>query len=61
MAVTVFAQWMANWLVTVTFPPAVAAVGPAGAYAVYFAFAVVSFFFVRQWVSETRGKTLEEM
>jgi hypothetical protein len=28
---------------------------------VYFAFAVVSFFFVRRWVSETRGKTLEEM
>jgi SP family sugar:H+ symporter-like MFS transporter len=61
MAVTVFAQWMANWLVTVTFPPIVGSMKPAGAYAIYFAFAVVSFFFVRGWVQETKGKTLEEM
>ncbi len=61
MAVTVFAQWMANWVVTVTFPPIVASLRPTGAYAIYFAFAVVSFFFVRRWVDETRGKTLEEM
>ena len=61
MAVAVFAQWMANWLVTVTFPPIVSSMKPTGAYAIYFAFAVVSFFFVRQWVDETRGKTLEEM
>jgi SP family sugar:H+ symporter-like MFS transporter len=61
MAVAVFAQWMANWLVTVTFPPIVASMTPAGAYAIYFAFAVVSFLFVRRWVEETRGKTLEEM
>jgi SP family sugar:H+ symporter-like MFS transporter len=61
MAVTVFAQWMANWLVTVTFPPIVSSFKPAGAYAIYFAFAIVSFFFVRRWVDETRGKTLEEM
>jgi sugar porter (SP) family MFS transporter len=61
MAVTVFAQWMANWLVTVTFPTIVASMRPAGAYAIYFAFALASFFFVRGWVDETRGKTLEEM
>jgi SP family sugar:H+ symporter-like MFS transporter len=61
MAVTVFAQWMANWLVTVTFPPIVASMKPTGAYAIYFAFAVLSFFFVQRWVSETKGKTLEEM
>ncbi len=61
MAVAVFGQWMANWLVTVTFPPIVASIKPAGAYAIYFAFAALSFFFVRQWVEETRGKTLEEM
>jgi SP family sugar:H+ symporter-like MFS transporter len=61
MAVTVFAQWMANWLVTVTFPAIVASMRPAGAYAIYCTFAIVSFFFVRRWVSETRGKTLEEM
>jgi SP family sugar:H+ symporter-like MFS transporter len=61
MAVAVFAQWMANWLVTVTFPSLVGSTGPAGAYTIYFAFAIVSFWFVRRWVVETRGKTLEEM
>ncbi len=61
MAVAVFGQWMANWLVTVTFPPIVASMRPAGAYTIYFLFAIVSFFFVRRWVDETRGKTLEEM
>jgi SP family sugar:H+ symporter-like MFS transporter len=61
MAVAVFGQWMANWLVTVTFPPIVASMKPAGAYTIYFVFAIVSFFFVRRWVDETRGKTLEEM
>jgi SP family sugar:H+ symporter-like MFS transporter len=61
MAVAVFAQWMANWLVTVTFPPIVGSLRPAGAYTIYCAFAVLSFIFVRQWVRETRGKTLEEM
>jgi sugar porter (SP) family MFS transporter len=61
MAVAVFAQWMANWLVTVTFPVIVAHLGPATAYAVYGTFAVASFFFVRRWVEETRGKALEDM
>jgi SP family sugar:H+ symporter-like MFS transporter len=61
MAVAVFGQWLANWLVTVTFPPIVASMKPTGAYTIYFAFAIVSYFFVRRWVRETRGKTLEEM
>ncbi len=61
MAVAVFAQWMANWLVTVSFPPVVAWLGPAGAYGVYCAFAVFSFVFARSRVRETRGRVLEEM
>jgi SP family sugar:H+ symporter-like MFS transporter len=61
LAVAVFAQWIANWLVTVSFPPTVAALGPVGAYGVYLFFAVVSFVFVRRSVRETRGRVLEEM
>ena len=61
MAVAVFGQWMANWLVTVTFPPIVARAGPSTAYAVYAVFSLASFGFVRRWVRETKGKTLEEM
>jgi SP family sugar:H+ symporter-like MFS transporter len=61
LAVAVFAQWMANWLVTISFPPTVESLGPAGAYGIYLFFAVVSFFFVQRKVRETRGVELEAM
>jgi SP family sugar:H+ symporter-like MFS transporter len=61
LAVAVFAQWIANWLVTISFPPTVESLGPAGAYGIYLFFAVVSFFFVRRKVRETRGVALEAM
>ncbi|MFW5418029.1 sugar porter family MFS transporter [Nocardiopsis sp. CNT-189] len=60
MAVATATQWIANWLVTVTFP-ALRDWNLPGTYAVYTAFAVLSFFFVLRCVSETKGKTLEEM
>ncbi|HEY0782330.1 MAG TPA: MFS transporter, partial [Thermoanaerobaculia bacterium] len=61
LAVAVFAQWMANWLVTVSFPVLVVTLHPAGAYGVYLFFAALSFVFVRRKVLETRGRKLEEM
>jgi MFS transporter, SP family, sugar:H+ symporter len=61
LAVAVFAQWMANWLVTISFPSTVESLGPAGAYGIYLFFAVVSFFFVQRKVRETRGMPLEAM
>jgi SP family sugar:H+ symporter-like MFS transporter len=61
LAVAVFAQWIANWLVTISFPPTVESLGPAGAYGIYLFFAVVSFFFVQRKVRETRGVELEAM
>jgi MFS family permease len=60
MAVAVFGQWAANWLVTITFPPIVASLGPAAAYGVYLTFAIVSFVFVLRLVRETKNRTLEE-
>ena len=60
MAAAVFAQWIANWLVTITFPPIVAAAGPGAAYAMYLAFTLLSFWFVHRFVKETKGRTLEE-
>jgi MFS transporter, SP family, sugar:H+ symporter len=61
LAVAVFAQWMANWLVTMSFPPIVASFGAVAAYGLYLFFAVASFFFVQRKVRETRGIELEEM
>ncbi len=52
---------MANWIVTVSFPPVLDALGPAAAYGVYLFFALLSIVFVARKVSETRGRTLEEM
>jgi sugar porter (SP) family MFS transporter len=60
MAAAVFAQWIANWLVTISFPPIVSSAGAAGAYTIYLAFSAGSFLFVRKWVRETNGLTLEE-
>lgn len=60
MATAVFAQWIANWLVTITFPPIVESAGPAPAYGLYLLFSLVSFEFVRRLVRETKGRALEE-
>jgi MFS transporter, SP family, sugar:H+ symporter len=53
-------QWVANWLITVSFPVLKdASLGLA--YGFYAGCAVLSFFFVWRWVKETKGKELEEM
>jgi sugar porter (SP) family MFS transporter len=60
LSVAAAAQWLANFAVTATFP-SLARHGLGVAYGVYAAAAVVSFFCVRRYVTETRGKELEEM
>lgn len=59
LGVAAAAQWIANFVITITFPPLAAAslVITYGAYAV---FAALSFFFVLRFVPETRGIALEE-
>ncbi|WP_102145409.1 sugar porter family MFS transporter [Mycobacterium hubeiense] len=52
-------QWVANWLITVTFPELRNVLGLA--YGFYALCAVLSFIFVWQWVEETKGKHLEDM
>jgi SP family sugar:H+ symporter-like MFS transporter len=54
------AQWVANWLVSTTFP-SLADIGLGLAYGIYTVCAVLSIFFVVRFVSETKGKVLEEM
>ena len=52
-------QWVANWLITVTFPGLRDVLG--GAYGFYAVCAVLSFVFVLRWVKETKGMHLEDM
>ena len=54
-------QWVANFLVSTSFPPMSQHLGLGISYAVYAAFAALSFFFVLKWVQETKGKELEAM
>jgi SP family sugar:H+ symporter-like MFS transporter len=54
------AQWIANFLISTTFPP-LAAISLGLAYGLYASFAAVSLFFVLFLVKETKGKELEQM
>ncbi len=60
LAVATAAQWVANWLITATFP-ALAHIGLSFAYGLYASFALLAFIFVTRAVRETRGKELEAM
>lgn len=61
LSISGFAQWMANFAITMTFPILLSRFGLGGAYGVYTFFAFVSIFFVLKLVNETKGKALEEM
>ncbi|SDL33654.1 MFS transporter, sugar porter (SP) family [Maridesulfovibrio ferrireducens] len=55
------AQWVANFMVSASFPSLVEWAGLGKTYSIYAFFAAVSFLFVMFFVRETRGKELEEM
>jgi sugar porter (SP) family MFS transporter len=60
LSVAAAAQWIANFVVSTSFPP-LAAKGLGIAYGLYALFAILSFFFVWKIVHETKGRTLESM
>lgn len=61
LGVAGLAQWLANFLVTMTFPILLAGGGLALAYSLYAFFAFVSIIFVVYLVKETKGTKLEEV
>ncbi len=61
LAVSGFAQWIANAAISVSFPALAVSPGLAITYTGYALCAAISFFFVRRMVSETRGRELEDM
>lgn len=60
LAVAAAAQWVANFVVSQTFP-ALSDAGLGLAYGIYTTMAILSFIFVLKFVKETRGRELEEM
>lgn len=61
LAVSGFAQWVANFLIIMSFPWLLNNVGLPITYGFYAAAALISAIFVAKMVSETAGKELEEM
>jgi MFS transporter, SP family, sugar:H+ symporter len=60
LAVAAAAQWVANWIISTSFPR-LADFSLAFAYGMYATFALLAFVFVRFSVRETKGRELEEM
>ena len=61
LGVAAAAQWIANFTITLTFPPMLDAFGASIPYLMYAIFAGLSFFFVLVFVRETKGRELEDM
>ncbi|SOB87394.1 MFS transporter, SP family, sugar:H+ symporter [Sphingomonas guangdongensis] len=61
LAVCGFAQWFANYLIAQSFPIMLAGIGLAASYSFYGACALISFFLVQRFLTETKGIELEAM
>ncbi|GAA0323133.1 sugar porter family MFS transporter [Sphingomonas oligophenolica] len=61
LAVSGFAQWIANFAISVSFPWLASHIGLPITYGFYAASALISFFFVKAMINETRGRELEDM
>lgn len=61
LAISGFAQWVANFGITITFPIMLTTVGLGTSYLFYAIAAFVSLFFIIKFVHETKGIELEDM
>ncbi|MDX1672041.1 MAG: sugar porter family MFS transporter [Balneolaceae bacterium] len=61
LAICGMAQWGANFAITMSFPVLLANIGLGYSYGIYALFGLVAYFFVKYFVKETKGKTLEDM
>jgi len=61
MGLTVMVLWVANFCVGLLFPMMLANVGLANTFYAFAGMSIVSIFFVKYFVPETRGRSLEEL
>lgn len=61
MGIAVFALWCVNAAISFIFPLLVEAAGATVTFGLFAAINVISFLFVKRFVPETRGRTLEEL
>jgi sugar porter (SP) family MFS transporter len=61
MGVAVFANWAANFVVAQSFPPLIKALDPGPVFLGYAALGLLAGLFVKMFVTETKGRSLEEI
>jgi MFS transporter, SP family, sugar:H+ symporter len=61
LAVAGLIHWGSNFTITMTFPILLASIGLGFSYGIYAGFGVIAYFFVKRFVKETKGRTLEDM
>ena len=61
MGLAVFLHWGANFIVSLTFPVLLEAIGIGLLFLGYALVGILAFFFVRAFVTETKGRSLEEI
>ena len=61
MSIAVLSLWVANFILSFTFPILKDALGPAGTFWTYAGICLVGIFIIRAFIPETKGKTLEEI
>lgn len=61
LAAAAAVQWLANFVVTLTFPLLLTGIGLSGAYGLYALAALLSLLFVGAFIRETKGRQLEDM
>jgi MFS transporter, SP family, sugar:H+ symporter len=61
LSVAAAAQWIANFIVSTTFPPLLQYCGLGATYGLYTLSAAISIFFVAFFIKETKGMELEQM
>ncbi len=61
MSVAVFSLWSACFVLTYTFPFLNKSLGAAGTFWIYGAICVTGFLFIKKYLPETKGKTLEKI
>ncbi|CAM3400701.1 sugar porter family MFS transporter [Elizabethkingia occulta] len=61
MSIATFFLWLAVFLVSQTFPILIGSIGSAYTFWLYTLISVLAFLFIRKYIPETKGKTLEEI
>lgn len=61
LAVCGLVHWTSNFTITMTFPILLGSIGLGLSYGIYAGFGLIAYFFVKKFIKETKGRTLEDM